>query len=261
MIIASPDANVTVKLIASLNPKRYRVEHIHDFNEGLLRAELVLAHAAVVHLEEADPDAIRRCQQTIDHGLAIVLVSADEEVEVAAAQIGARHVPIPFGVQDVKRVVFRAVSDAHAARSEEHPATGKSQAAPGGAREERRVMLLLGDQDAAQIMAAVVRSQLSVGCDTASSAAEVIAQLSRGYECLVADPELLVTCEDGVSLARKLARRGVPVVPLMFPGRPLNALDTGDDLDASNAGQLAWAIVPQVRRSLLARDKVTRAAG
>ncbi len=259
MIIASPDANVSVKLIASLNPKRYRIEHIHDFNEGLLRAELVLAHAAVVHLEHAHSEVLRRCAQAIDRGLAIVLVSAAAEVEQAAVEIGARWVPIPFGVQDVKRVVFRAVSDAHAARTEDRP-TGKSNAAP-NQRDERRVMLLVGDNDAAQIMAAVMRSQLAVACDTAASSAEVIVQLSRGYECLIADPDLLLTCEEGVSLARKLARRGVPVVPLVYPGRPLNALDTGHDLDASNAGQLAFEIVPQVRRSLMARDRLARAAG
>ncbi len=246
VIIASPDANVAVKLIASLNPKRYRVEHIHDFNEGLLRAELVLAHAAVIHLEAAPPEIVKRCGQSVDRGLSIVLVSASPEVEAASLHLGGRFLPIPFQVQDCKRVVFRAVSDAHAQRSEEQPLIGRSAASSSG--RERRVMLLLADGECAEIMAAVVRSQLSVTCDVATSAADGIALLTRSYECVVADPELIFTSEEGASLARKLARRGLTVLPLGL----------SDGMDASIAGQLAWDVVPQVRRTLAARDKLSR---
>jgi ActR/RegA family two-component response regulator len=250
VIIASPDANVAVKLIASLNPKRYRVEHIHDLDEALLRAELVLAHSAVVHVADATADIKKRFLQSIDRGLTLVLVSPSATVADAAAEIGARYLSVPFAVQDVKRVVYRAVSDAHALRSDDQ-LSGARSVAMQSANTERRVVLLVRDLDAAQIMAAVFRSQLAVGCPTATKAVEVIAQLADGVDCLVADAELLVTSEEGASLARKLARRGVPVVPLGM----------SEELDSSSAGQLAWSIVPQVRRILAARDKPARAAG
>jgi len=64
-----------------------------------------------------------------------------------------------------------------------------------------------------------------------------------------ARPALLLGSEDGAKLARKLARRGVAVVPL----------NANEELDAASAGQVAWSILPQVRRSLQARERLTRA--
>ena len=39
---------------AALNPKRYRVEHLFDLDEALLRAKIVLAHCLVVDTDSVD---------------------------------------------------------------------------------------------------------------------------------------------------------------------------------------------------------------
>jgi voltage-gated potassium channel Kch len=244
VIITSPDSSVTVKLVASLNPRRYRIEHIHDLSEALLRAEFVLAHAIVVHLEELGDGLARRLTSAQEHGVSVVLVSSSEDVVTRASELGVYVLRSPFGVTDVKRKVLEAVSDAHLGRSGDAPVSSRRPSRP----ELHRVVLLVGERDAAEIMAALMRSQLGVACDTAATADDATRLLARGFDCLVARSGLLLGSEAGAALARKLARRGVPVVPLAAT----------EDLDAGNAGAVAWALIPLVRRSLAARSRLTR---
>lgn len=245
VIITSPDSNVTVKLIASLNPKRYRLEHIHDSSEALLRAEFVLAHAVVAHIDELTVTTKKRLESALNHGVAIVIVSATDAVAKEAAAMGAHLLRAPFGVQDVKRKVLDAVSEAHTQRSGDANVVSRRDSRP----QAQRVVLMVGERDAAEIMAALLRAQLNVSCEAAHTAGDAENQLARGIDCLVARPALLLGSEDGAKLARKLARRGVAVVPL----------NANEELDAASAGQVAWSILPQVRRSLQARERLTRA--
>lgn len=245
VIITSPDANVTVKLIASLNPRRYRIEHIHDLSEALLRAELVLAHAAVVHLDEVDDAIQKRLQRAIEHGLSLVLVSHSASAAHAAAAIGAHHLRQPFEVHEVKRKVLDAVSEAHAQRGGDAVVSSRRDSRP---QPHQRVLLLVAEPEAGEIMASLLRGQLGVDCSSVRDTQEAVGELERGFDCLVARPGLLLGDAHGATLARKLARRGVAVVPL----------GAGEALDSSSAGQVAWELVPQIRRSLLARERILR---
>jgi len=252
VIIASQDPEVAVKMIASLNPKRYRVEHIFDVSEALLRAELVLAHCAVVHMAGYDERIARRCQQSVERELALVIVSKSEKAERNARELGARFVSLPFTTNDLKRSVFRAVSHAHQLRSDQRNNPGKSAPplySSSNPKPIQRLLLLTNNSVTGSVMAAVMKSQLGVSCDTATSAREAMTNLEETYDCVIADPELLMVSEDGAAVARKLARRGIPVIPLAPQG----------EVDVTSAGQAAWDIMPQIRRSLGARDKITQA--
>lgn len=244
VIITSPDASVTVNLIASLNPKRYRVEHIHDLSEALLRAEFVLAHAVIAHVDELDESVNKRLTRAIDRGISLVVVSNSATVAIAAKALGAHPLRFPYAIHDVKRTVLDAVSEAHALRSSDSAVVSRGE--PRSLTQ--RVVVLVSERDAAEIMAATLRSQLAVSCDATPSANDAMGELVRGFDCLVTRPSFLLGSEDGAKLARKLARRGISIVPL----------SPSEDLDASTAGQIAWALVPQVRRSLQARARLTR---
>lgn len=240
-------------MIAALNPKRYRVEHIHDVSEALLRAELVLAHAAVVHAPAPSEDIVRRCQRSVERGLALVFVSAAPEVQAMSHRLGCRFVQAPFDLNDLKRAVFRAVSEAHQKRLDEEHSTSYERDRLGSSLPQPapRVLLMVLDAMTGSVMAAVLSSQLGVSCETATSAAAALSMLDEAVACVIAHPELLMATADGAAVARKLARRGVPVV----------ALGPAEEFDATLAGQAAWDIMPQVRRSLQARDKPRRVAG
>jgi hypothetical protein len=240
-------------MIAALNPKRYRVEHIQDVSEALLRAELVLAHAAVVHAPTASDDLERRARRSVERGLALVFVSAAPEAQAMSHRLGCRFVHAPFDLNDLKRAVFRAVSEAHQGRTDEQQSASYERDKLGSAapRASPRVLLMIHDTMTGSVMGAVLSSQLGVSCETATSAAAALGLLDDAVACVIAHPELLMATEDGVAVARKLARRGVPVV----------ALGPADGFDATSAGQAAWDIMPQVRRSLQARDKLRRVAG
>jgi hypothetical protein len=101
------------------------------------------------------------------------------------------------------------------------------------------------------VMGAVLQDQLSVRCDVATTAGDALSLMQAHVDAMVAEPELLMEDPDGAALARKLTRRGIPVIPIK----------QHDELDVAEAGQTAWDIVPQLRRSLTARAPGARQAG
>jgi hypothetical protein len=247
--VASSDAEAAVKLVAALNPQRYRVEHIFDANEALLRARIVLAHALVLHGESHDASVMRGLRQLAKR-VTPVFVSRSSRLRELAERLDGRYVEEPVDVASFKRAVYRAVSKTQDRRQQSRPQANE--------RAGYRVLLLHEDTAQAAVMAAVLRNQLSASCDVMSSPAEVpfalgdAVQSPAGLEvaCLIADPHLLLGTPEGAQAALLLAQRGIPVVPLHFTG----------ELDVSSAGQLAWDLAPQVRRSLTARSRM-RAAG
>jgi len=235
-------------MIAALNPKRYRVEHIFDLAEAVLRAKIVLAHSIVVHLDSVSTEAARDIETIADRCTPVV-VSSDPTTRPIADRLQGRFVAEPFDVHIFKRAVYRAVSKTQERRQRggrKRPLVADSQT-----RRPQRVALLHGSHVQAAVMAAVLRNQLGTACDTASTPAEVLAMLDEEVDCVVADPELLLATPEGAQVAQQLARRGVPVVPL--PSR--------EELDVSSAGQAAWDIAPHVRRSLTARCRSVEAVG
>lgn len=238
VILASEDAEAAVNMIGALNPKRYRVEHIFDLSEAMLRAELVLAHTLVVHVPQNDEATLKRCAGRSER-VSLVLVSSAPEVEMFAVESGARFVSDPFGTDEFKRAVFRAVAAAHDRRGHSHTRLK----VPEESTPKQRVVLLTADAVHGSVMAAVIHRELDVVCVATDTAHNALRLLDDRVDCLVADPELLMTDIDGVTIARRLAREGVPVIPLA----------TAAEIDVSTAGQVAWDIVPQVRRSLMAR--------
>lgn len=236
-------------MIAALNPKRYRVEHIFDIAEAVLRAKIVLAHAIVVHIDSVTEEACKDIDAIAERCTAVI-VSSDPSHRKLAEGLSGRFVTEPFDVHMFKRAVYRAVSRTqerrhHGGRSA-HATIADSQT-----RRPQRIALLHGSQVQAAVMAAVLRNQLGASCDTASTPSEVLAMLDEDVDCVVADPELLLATPEGAQVAQQLARRGVPVVPL--PSR--------EELDVSSAGQAAWDIAPHVRRSLTARGRIVEAVG
>lgn len=228
-----------MKLVASLNPRRYRLEHIQDVTEALMRAEFVLAHAVMVHVEELDAGLMKRLESTRDHGVSLVVVTSSDRTAQSVAKLGAYVLKSPFGVMDVKRRVLEAVSEAHLERARDAPPSSRSLAKANA----KRVVVLVGAPDVSEIVAALFRGQLGVECEQVDDPKAAIALLERGYDCLVAKTNLLLGSPEGGSLSRKLARRGIPVVPVT----------TAEELDAETAGQLTWSLIPLVRRSLAAR--------
>jgi hypothetical protein len=227
-------------MIGSLNPKRYRVEHLFDLAEGVLRAKIVLAHSIVVHLASVDRAALRDLEAIAERCTAVI-VSSDASRKELAERLDGRFVAEPLETHVFKRAVYRAVSKTQERRHRDGRAITDS-----GTRTPQRVALLHPSAVQAAVMAAVLRNQLGAACDIATTPGEVLKLLEREFHCVVADPTVLLTTPEGAQVAQQLARRGVPVVPLT--GR--------DHLDVSSAGQAAWDIAPQVRRSLTARMKV-----
>ena len=232
-------------MIGALNPKRYRVEHIFDLDEALLRAEIVLAHALVIHAPTPDAALLRRCRTTAQR-VTPVIVSPSSDGPLVAAELGGRYVSVPFDVADFKRAVYRAVS-----RTEDRRQRGRQDTRDSEMRPVLRVLLLTSAQLKGAIMAAVLQDQLGVRCEVATSAAEALAFLQMAVEAVVAEPELLMEDPDGAAVARKLTRRGIPVIPVK----------QHEELDVAEAGQAAWDIVPQLRRILTARKPGAREAG
>jgi hypothetical protein len=231
-------------MIASLNPKRYRVEHIHDVNEALLRARIVLAHALVVHGQELDESVLRDVTSVAER-VTPVFVSRSESMREMAERLDARFVPEPIDKPTFKRAVYRAVSKTQDRRHRARSGANDEAARP-------LVLLLHQNQVEAAVMAAVLRTQLGATCEVATTAQDALNKVvDKGtpIACLLADPELLMSTSEGATIARTLGRSGVPVVPL-------NNLA---DLDVSSAGQIAWDIAPQVRRSMTARKTLNEA--
>ncbi len=245
VILASSDAEAAVRMIAALNPKRYRVEHIHDVNEGLLRARIVLAHALVIYGDTLDESVLREVIALADR-ITPVFVSRSARMRDLAERLDARYVAEPLDVPTFKRAVYRAVSKTQDRR---HRGPSGIQ----GERDRPLVLLMHENPVEAAVMAAVLRSQLGADCEVAVSARDALERIHgdpRSVACVLADPELLMNTAEGATIARTLARAGVPVVPLNNLG----------ELDVSSAGQVAWDVAPQVRRSLTAR-KTLREAG
>lgn len=244
VILASSDAEAAVQMIGALNPKRYRVEHIHDVNEALLRARIVLAHAVVVHGHDLD-ESVLRDVSNIAKRVTPVFVSRSPEMQAVADRLDARFVADPIDRPTFKRAVYRAVSKTQDRRH-------RSRSVPAGERARPLVLLLHQNQVEAAVMAAVLRTQLGATCEVATSAFDALNRVmdqTTPIACLLADPELLMSTSEGASIARNLGRAGIPVVPLNLLG----------DLDVSSAGQVAWDIAPQVRRSMTARKTLNEA--
>ncbi len=231
-------------MIAALNPKRYRVEHIHDVNEALLRARIVLAHALVVHGHELD-EAVLRDMSNIAKRVTPVFVSRSLQMQVVADRLDARYVPEPIDKPTFKRAVYRAVSKTQDRRHRARSGMNGDEAKP-------LVLLLHQNQVEAAVMAAVLRTQLGATCQVATNARDALSKVLNSetpIACLLADPELLMSTSEGASIAHNLGRSGVPVVPL----------NLRSDLDVNSAGQVAWDIAPQVRRSMTARKTLNEA--
>ena len=244
VILACKDAEAAVKMIGSLNPKRYRVEHLQDLNEALLRAELVLAHALVIHAPSAGvppSQLLKRCRGTAER-VTPVFVSPSPELSEIATQLGGRYLDEPFEVPSFKRAVYRAVSKTEDRRQRKHPRTRRLRKRPA-----RRVLILTTQGVNGAVMAAVLRNQLDVVCEVATSGRDALTLLADSTDCVVAEVHMLITTEPGAVVAHELARRGIPMIPLKERAAR----------DPAEAGQAAWDIVPQVRRSLTARDKPT----
>lgn len=244
VILASSDAEAAVRMIGSLNPKRYRVEHIHDVNEALLRARIVLAHALVVHGDVHDESVLRDITSMAKR-VTPVFVSRAATMRQMAENLDARFVAEPIDTPTFKRAVYRAVSKTQDRRH-------RARSGSSGDRERPLVLLLHNNQVEAAVMAAVLRTQLGATCEVATSAHDALDKVlddTTQVACLLADPELLMSTSEGATIARALGRSGVPVVPLNHVG----------DLDVSAAGQIAWDIAPQVRRSMTARRSVREA--
>ena len=233
-------------MIAALNPKRYRVEHIFDLSEAMLRAKIVLAHALVVHADEVQRESLEAVR-TIADRLTPVLVSSDESLQGLAMELDGRFVAEPFEVHAFKRAVYRAVSKTQ----ERRHSHAQGNSAP-EARATQRIILLYGHRNNGSVMAAVLRNQLGAECEVTITAHEALMVLEEErVDCVVADADLLMATSDGARVAQELARRGIPVVPLPNRG----------DLDVSSAGQAAWDVAPRVRRSLMARSRMSDPAG
>lgn len=227
-------------MISSLNPKRYRVEHLHDLDEAILRGELVLAHALVLHdsCRELSPEALVKRLRTTAERLALVCVSDDVAMRDVAAMLGGRYVGEPYAVPELKRAVYRAVS-----KSEQRRHGQNLQERDSSAETVQRVMLLSARASTGSVMAAVLSRELGVVCEVATAGHAAMEILQAPVHCTVADVSLLLDGHEGAAVARELARRGIPVIPLSKESAQ----------DVSDAGQAAWAVVPQVRRSLMAR--------
>jgi CheY-like chemotaxis protein len=243
VILACEEAEIAVRMIAALNPKRYRVEHMFDLSEALLRAKIVLAHALVIHPESFDDEILREALGITDRVSAVV-VSSDPAGSEFAETIGARFVPDPFDVATFKRAVYRAVS-----RTQDQRQRTRHDSPPTGVRRVGRVLVLHDHPAQAAVMAAVLRNQLGVTTEAVSTTREALETLDDSVDCVVASPEILMATADGAQLAKRMTQHGIPVVPL-------DARELGD---VSEAGRLAWDIAPRVRRSLSARDKVREA--
>ncbi len=247
VILACNNAEAAVRMMGSLNPKRYRVEHLHDLNEALLRAELVLAHALVIHAPSTglSPDQLfKRCRGTAER-VTPVFVSPGQDCVDVATRLGGRFLAEPFEVPGFKRAVYRAVSKTDERRQRRHPVKRRSVQLA-----KRRVIILTSQEVNGAVMAAVLRNQLAVVCEVATTGRGAQDLLVDTTDCVVAEVHMLLTSEAGAGFAKELARQGVPVIPLK----------ESVSRDASDAGQAAWAIVPQVRRSLTARESSAEGA-
>lgn len=229
-------------MIDALNPKRYRVEHIFDLSEALLRANFVLAHALVIHPESFDEDVLQEATQACQR-LTPLVVSSDLTQESYAAALGARFVLDPFEIPTFKRAVYRAVSKTQE-RRQQLPADP-----PTRVRRVARVLLLHRSRSEGNLMVAVLKNQLSTSVDLVTNPADALEMITPRLDCMVTPPSAIVATAEGAELARRLAQLGVPLVPL----------EGLDRVDPSDAAQLAWDVAPRIRRSLAARARMREA--
>ena len=232
-------------MIRALNPKRYRVEHIFDLSEALLRAKIVLAHAIVLHPDGfgslLSQNVVKEFGQLLFRCTPVV-VSSEDRHRGLALELEARFVEEPFEVPAFKRAVYRAVSKTEDRRQRRRRQT------PSGARRIGRVILLNPDGNEGALMSAVLENELQATVEVVTSPRAALPHLEQA-DCIIAPPKSLLSTPVGAQLAQEMARLGIPLVPL-----PVNA-----DGDPSRAGQLAWEIAPNVRRSLQARERVREA--
>lgn len=232
-------------MIRALNPKRYRVEHIFDLSEALLRAKIVLAHAIVFHPEgfgaALNFSTVKEFKQLLPRCTPVV-VSAEARHRSLALELEARFVDEPFEVPLFKRAVYRAVSKTEDRRQRRRRPTAS------GSRRLHRVILLNPSRNEGSVMAAVLENELQASVETVTSPRAALPHLGAA-DCVIAPPRSVLSTPAGAELAQEMARLGVPLVPL-----PPN-----EGGDPSQAGQIAWAIAPRVRRSLHARERVREA--
>lgn len=242
VILACDHPDVAVRMIGALNPKRYRVEHIFDLSEALLRANFVLAHALVIHPESFSSPVLDEAKQSCGR-LTPLVVSADPAQQAYAESLGARFVSDPFDVPTFKRAVYRAVSKTQERRQQ------VPMDPPTGVRRVARVLLLHRSRNEGNVMVAVLKNQLSTSVDLVTNARDALELISPRLDCMVTPPSAIVATAEGAQLARRLAQLGVPLVPL----------EGLDRVDPSDAAQLAWDVAPRVRRSLAARARMREA--
>ncbi len=236
-------------LVDALNPKRYRVEHVHDACEALLRAEVVLAHAVLAFAPELPSQLEARIREAVARGIAVVVATEPTSAAAQARELGAAVLRWPASTEEIKRAVARAVEAANSARERAllpRSARALTVGASGEVAVERpRVLVMMRDRESALVVAAVLESAVKVACDVDSSPRAAMARFPAAYACALVEPELLVGAAHGGLLGRELAQRGVPVIPLHLPPEL--------DADVAGAAQVAWAVVPQLRQSLRAR--------
>ncbi|MCC6525351.1 MAG: hypothetical protein IT373_22045 [Polyangiaceae bacterium] len=228
VIVATEDPSLAVDMMAAFDPKRYRVEHVFDSTEALLRAEVVLAHVVVLQVSELDEDLAKRCARR-SHRVSLVLVSERPEVLGAADQLGARAVALPFSAVDLRTTVFESIAQAKGSRPH-------LKATP----DRRRVLILAETAEHASVVGAVLEKDLGVECLTATDLTQAALALRGRPACVVADAALLVDGELGPAFVRYLEEFRVALVHL----------PPSQGVDVSEAGQAAWDVIPQLRRAL-----------
>ena len=227
-------------MLAAFDPKRYRVEHVFDHTEALLRAEVVLAHVVVLQLAELDPDLAKHCGRRSTR-VALVVVGASESARRPALDVGARFLLRPFTDFELRATVFESI--AHAKGS--NPATRPEQKRP-------RVLVLAETSEHASVVGAVLEKDLGVECAVATDLTQAALALRRRPDCVVADAALLVDGDLGPAFVRHLEDFGIALIHL----------PPSHGVDVSEAGQAAWDVMPQLRRALEGRTQTkAREAG
>lgn len=240
VVIAANAPEIAVAIISALNPKRYRVEHMLDWNEAILRAELVLAHAIVLHEPELSESFLRRCDQTIDRSISLVFVSESEATLRIARKLQAEVISLPIHRSKVKRTIHQAVAAAYTMRNDPKPSTRRYVSAT---HPLQKVMILLESEVQSEVFSSVLKSRMRVACSPCYNHEEALGKLDEGFDCCIVQSQSLMLSAQGAYLAQQLAKKGIPVLLLRMPRQA----------DVSAVGQCAWDIMPQLRRVLASR--------
>lgn len=244
VILACDSAEAAIQLGSSLDERRYRVENSFDLSEALLRAQLVMAHTVVVHAPHPDMELQRRLAAVPANRFTVLVVSPDRRGLDVARAVGAAFLREPYEQEELRSAVFATVARARDVRRQQHVRRAPS---PSGARAPQRVLILSHNLAALPTISAVLHSQLGTSCVPAASVEEALARIEEAeIDCVVADPAVLCVRGAGAQLARRLVRESVSVV----------ALGPHHDTDDSAAAEVAWQLVPQVRRAMEARERL-----